>query len=101
LPLTHRDIFAKLLAVAFSCGGFSVFTGVDEMREAGERFYTPNELADGGIMSLVKQWQERKAGRLQCYRLGRKILYGQKHIDAYFVLCESDNKDNENLRDVA
>ena len=56
----------------------------------GEALYTPNDLAEKGVMSLVKQWQERKAGRLQCYRIGRKILYGQHHLDAYFALCESD-----------
>ena len=55
------------------------------MREAGERFYTPNELADGGIMSLVKQWQERKAGRLQCYRIGRRF-YTDKSIWTLILL---------------
>ncbi len=60
------------------------------MREVGERLYTPNEVAERGIMSLVKQWQERKSGRLGAYRLGRKVLYGQKHLDAYFKLCDSD-----------
>ncbi len=60
-----------------------------EVREAGERLFTPNELAEQGIMSHVKQWQERKAGRLQCYRIGRKILYAQRHLDRYFARCES------------
>ncbi len=71
------------------------------MREAGERLYTPNELAECGIMSLVRQWQERKFGRLQCYRLGRKILYGQKHLDAYFALCEMSGIDTDNERNAA
>lgn len=64
------------------------------MREAGERLYTPNELSERGIMSLVKQWEERKAGRLQHYRIGgkKKILYGQHHLDAYFALCESEGQ---------
>jgi hypothetical protein len=60
------------------------------MREAGERLYTPNEIAESGIMSQVKQWQERKSGRLSCYRIGRKVLYGQHHLDAYFLLCEQE-----------
>jgi hypothetical protein len=64
------------------------------MREAGERLYTPNEVAESGIMSLVKQWQERKAKRLDAYYMGRKILYGQKHLDAYFASCDS-SKANE------
>ncbi len=58
------------------------------MKEAGERFYTPNELAEQGIMSLVKQWQERRAGRLGAYRIGVKILYGQHHLDSYLALCD-------------
>jgi hypothetical protein len=71
------------------------------MREAGERLYTPNDLAEGGIMSHVKQWQERKAGRLQCYRVGRKILYGQRHLDAYFALCESSGEQKAGIPDAA
>jgi len=59
------------------------------MREAGERLYTPNDLAENGIMSHVKQWQERTAKRLGFLRLGRKILYKQSHLDAYFAACES------------
>lgn len=59
------------------------------MQEFSEKLYTPNEIAEQGIMSLVKQWQERKSGRLLCYRIGKKILYSQKHLDAYFALCES------------
>lgn len=66
------------------------------MREVGEQFYTPQDLAERGIMSLVKQWSERKAGALQCYRIGRKILYGQHHLEAYFARCESQQqKDGE------
>jgi hypothetical protein len=71
------------------------------MREAGERLYTPNELSESGIMSHVKQWQERKSGRLQYYRVGRKILYGQRHLDAYLALCESSNKAEDSVSDAA
>jgi hypothetical protein len=60
-----------------------------------EQFYTPNDLAERGIMSHVKQWQERNAKRLGFLRIGRKILYRQRHLDEYFQLCEvraeSDN----------
>ncbi len=62
------------------------------MREAGERVYTPNDLAEAGIIGHVKQRQERKAGRLKHYSVGRKILYGQKHVDAYLALCEKSGK---------
>jgi hypothetical protein len=71
------------------------------MREVGERLYTPNDLAEGGIMSHVKQWQERKIGRLQCYRVGRKILYGQRHLDAYFALCESGKEQKVDISNAA
>ncbi len=53
-----------------------------------ETFLTPNQLAKMGIISLVKQWEERKIGKLKCYRIGAKVLYGQKHIDDYLSLCE-------------
>jgi hypothetical protein len=46
-------------------------------------FLTPKQLDEQGVISLVKQWQERKAGRLRCYRVGRKILYTEAHLNAY------------------
>jgi hypothetical protein len=67
------------------------------MREAGERLYTPTELAEQGIMSHVKQWQERKSGRLRSYRIGRKVLYGQRHLDAYFAMCEQQVNTEGNM----
>lgn len=70
------------------------------MREAGERLYTPNDLADSGIFSQVKQWQERTAKRLGFLRLGRKILYRQSHLDAYFASCESAAQKGD-VRDAA
>ncbi len=73
--------------------------GDDFVREAGERLYTPNEVAECGIMSLVKQWQERKAKRLGAYRVGRKILYGQKHLDAYFAACDSTREEEREKQD--
>lgn len=56
--------------------------------EQQEKLYTPNDIARMGIMSLVMQWQERKSGRLPHYRIGRKILYSQRHLDSYFAGCE-------------
>ncbi len=56
--------------------------------ELQEKLYTPTELAQMGMMSLVMQWRERKFGRLAHYRIGRKILYAQKHLDSYFASCE-------------
>ena len=58
------------------------------MPQPNERLSTPKELAQ--ILSLVQQWKERNAGRLKCYRIGRKILYSEKHIADYLALCESD-----------
>jgi hypothetical protein len=54
-----------------------------------EQLLSPKQLADKKILSLVQQWKERDRGRLKCYRIGRKILYSQKHLADYFDLCES------------
>ena len=59
-----------------------------------ETLITPKELNDAGIISLAKQFEERKAGRLKCYRIGTRVLYGQKHIDEYFALCEQGGRSN-------
>ena len=53
-----------------------------------EKLITPNQLANMGILSLVAQWQLRKSGALQHYRVGRKILYSQRHIDGFLANCE-------------
>lgn len=54
------------------------------------KFHTPKELDENGIISLVKQWQERKAGRLKFLRIGtKKILYTEQHLAEYFANCES------------
>lgn len=57
-----------------------------------ERLYTPKELDKQKILSLVQQWKERERGRLQCYRIGRKILYGEHHLTEYFALCETKKR---------
>lgn len=56
------------------------------MTELNERFYTPNDLAEKGIMSKTKQWQERENGSLKCFRVGKKVLYTDKHLQDYFDL---------------
>ena len=58
------------------------------MKELHETLTTPKELDSAKVMSQVKQWQERKSGRLGFYKIGAKNLYGQKHLDAYFAACE-------------
>ncbi len=63
------------------------------MKELNEKLFTPKELQEMKILSVVQQWKERKAGRLKCYRIGRKILYGEKtHLADYLTLCESDGE---------
>ncbi len=59
------------------------------MTELNEKLFTPKELDAKKIISLVQQWKERECGRLKCYRIGRKILYGEQHLADYFALCES------------
>lgn len=58
------------------------------MTELNEKFYTPNDLANKGIMSKTKQWQERECGRLKCFRVGKKVLYTEKHLQDYFEMSE-------------
>lgn len=58
------------------------------MVELTEKFYTPNDLAEKRIMSKTKQWQERESGRLKCFRVGKKVLYTEKHLQDYFELSE-------------
>lgn len=56
------------------------------MTELNEKFYTPNDIAEKGIMSKTKQWQERENGNLKCFRVGKKVLYTEKHLQNYFEL---------------
>lgn len=58
------------------------------MSESSDRLYTPKELAEKRVLSLVQQWKERKTGRLACYRIGRKILYSERHISDFLRICE-------------
>ena len=67
------------------------------MMELNEKLFTPKELDEKKILSLVQQWKERKAGRLNCYRIGnRKILYSEKHIADYLALCETNQRSEVN-----
>jgi len=67
--------------------------GRNIMKEIHEKFFTPKELDEKKILSLVQQWKERKDGRLNCFRVGRKILYSERHLTDYFALCETSNKE--------
>ncbi len=58
------------------------------MIELNEKFYTPNDLADKGVMSKTKQWQERESGKLKCFRVGKKVLYTERHLQDYFETSE-------------
>jgi hypothetical protein len=55
-----------------------------------DKLYTPKQIAERGILSLVTQWKERNNGRLKFYQIGRKILYSEAHISEYLSLCESE-----------
>lgn len=58
------------------------------MIELDEKLYTPKDLAECGLMSKTKQWQERESGRLKCFRVGKKIFYSKSHLQDYFSLSE-------------
>ncbi len=50
-----------------------------------KQFVEPKDLASAKIMSKAKQWQEREAGRLKCFRVGtKKVLYTREHLADYF-----------------
>ncbi len=70
------------------------------MIKLSEKLVTPKELDAEKIISLVKQWKERQCGRLKCYRIGRKILYGEQHLAEYFSLCEAAAQKGD-VRDAA
>ena len=59
-----------------------------------DKLYTPKQIAERGILSLVTQWKERNSGRLKFYQMGRKILYSETHISDYLGLCESELQNN-------
>lgn len=55
-----------------------------------DKLFTPKQIAERGIISLVTQWKEREKGRLEYYQIGRRILYSEDHINDFLALCESD-----------
>jgi hypothetical protein len=65
------------------------------MSEFSEKLYTPKQLDEERVISLVQQWKERRSGRLKCYRIGRKILYSDRHISEYLALCEQSNAEEQ------
>lgn len=65
------------------------------MSQFSEKLYTPKQLDEERIISLVQQWKERRSGRLKCYRIGRKILYSERHLEDYFALCESSSQPSD------
>jgi hypothetical protein len=60
-----------------------------------DRLFTPKQIADRGIFSLVTQWKEREKGRLKFYRIGRKILYSESQINGYLSLCGSGTEQDQ------
>lgn len=63
-----------------------------------DKLYTPRQIDERRILSLVMQWKERERGRLKFYQIGRKILYSEKHIFDYLALCESESQNKAKLR---
>lgn len=62
-----------------------------------EKLITPKELDEKKIISTVKQCTERKAGRLNCYRVGSRVLYSwQKHIEPYLASSGQQPNNDEN-----
>lgn len=59
-----------------------------------DKLFTPKQIADRGILSLVMQWKKRSSGQLKFYQVGRKILYSEKHIKDYLASCETRSLKN-------
>lgn len=49
---------------------------------------SPKDLAGAHIISISKQHEERRAGRLKHVRIGRKVAYLKHHLTEYLALCE-------------
>lgn len=62
-----------------------------------DRLFTPKQLADRRIMSLVTQWKNRNNGLLKFYQVGTKIFYEERHIQAFFSLCEKEDQKHNRL----
>lgn len=63
---------------------------MNKIQIANETLITPKELDKAGVISLVKQWEERKAGRLKHYRIGSKVLYSETHIKDFLTATEQN-----------
>lgn len=59
------------------------------MSSSLDQLFTPKQIAQRGIMSLVMQWKERSSGQLEFYKIGRRVLYSEQHILNYLAQRES------------
>ncbi len=46
-----------------------------------KELFSPKQLAETGLLSLVSQWHMRRAGKLTHLRIGRKIFYRASDIE--------------------
>lgn len=47
------------------------------------KLVTPRQVAESGLMSLVKQWQLRKAGKLEYVKVGSRIFYSEEILNRF------------------
>ena len=62
------------------------------------RLLTPKEVAESGLISLVKQWDLRRRGLLEFIRVGRRIFYSEEALNRFFeksTVGQSSTASNE------
>jgi excisionase family DNA binding protein len=57
-------------------------------RKSERETMTEKEAAKALGLSLVTLWNLRKAGKLGYYKVGRRIMYSQKHLDEFLKSAE-------------
>jgi len=59
-----------------------------EIKIGCEQLSTPKMLEENGFLSLTRQWQMRRDGKLKYLKIGRKIYYRASDLDALFKASE-------------
>jgi excisionase family DNA binding protein len=56
---------------------------------------TEGEFARAVGVSRVTLWRMRQRGQLPHYKLGRRVLYGRKHVDEFLTMHECRSEVSE------
>jgi excisionase family DNA binding protein len=50
--------------------------------------FTEQEFANRVGISRITAWRMRCSGRLHYYKVGRRVLYGESHVQEFLQACE-------------